>query len=256
MSTEKPIAVVTGVSSGIGREMVHALISKGYFVCGCARRQEKIDELSKQYDNKTGYFSAVDVSNGEQLQKFTNYITTEIGIPKLVIANAAVLRPGTVVNASEDDFNTSFNINIKGVFLLAKYLLPHMKSESNKDNKCGFFGISSAAGRNGIGKMSIYCASKWALEGFISSLAQELNESNVMCASYDPGVVATGMTHGMPNTDKWITSEEEGKAAIEQFLKTIDNGTDLNGKQLTTTLIEDKRTQEAFQNIMEAMARM
>ena len=253
---DKPIAVITGVSSGIGREMVHELISQGYFVCGCARRQEKVEELQKQYNNKKADFSIVDVSNEQAMEKWCNRITNEIGIPRILIANAAVLRAGTVPKLTANDFDQLFNINVKGSFLLIKNLLPSMQSEQNKGNQCGIFGVSSAAGRQGMPKMSLYCASKFALEGFFASLAQELQGSNIMCASYDPGVVSTGMTAQMPNTNEWVSSQEEGKAAVGQFLEKINKGKEYNGKQLTTSLINDERRNVAFGYIMQAMAQI
>ena len=221
------------------------MIGKGWFVCGCARRQEKIAELQKQYDSKSAHFSIVDVSNEKQMKEWCDKIAKEIGIPKMLIGNAGAFVAGSVAMASVADFDKVMNVNVKGVFLLCKYWLPYLKSEKNSNNKCGIFAVSSAAGRNGMGKFSLYCASKWALEGFMASMAKELEGTNVICASYDPGAVNTEMTGSMPETEKWVSSQEEGKAGVDQFLKTM-NDSSKNGAQLTTTMINDERQQLAF----------
>ena len=253
----KKIAVITGVSSGLGRSFAKELMNKNWFVFGCARRKDRIDQLNKQYYPKNGYFSVVDVTNNKALLNWANMICKKKDqIPKLLIANAGISIVNSIEHAKISDFEDIINLNVKSVFVLCKAFLPHMKC-ANELEKRGIIGISSGAGRVGVAKMGAYCASKWALEGLFQSMAQELKDTNVMCCTFNPGTVQTDMSKTIDDS-KFIPSDEVAKSAIPQFLKFIENEDDkFNGKQLDTVLINDKRQKASLEIFMKyLMARM
>eukprot|EP01084_Bolivina_argentea_P246858 413046_1 len=189
-SEDKPLAVITGVSKGIGYYSAMKLIEKGYIVAGCARNTNIMQELDKKYANHS--FIAVDVSDAEQVKKWSNLIITKYGSPQLLINNAGVAADKVLIeNASIDVLNKIIDVNTKGVMFVIKYFMKAMKE--NIKCKSKIITISSASGRNGYASMSPYCASKFAIEGLMISISKELPQ-HMMCCAYDPGGIITDMT--------------------------------------------------------------
>ena len=160
----KKIAVVTGVSKGIGLAMVHELIKSGYKVIGCARNKDKIKELNTTYEGK-GLFISVDVSDSDSVKSFVDKTIDKYGSPSLLILNAgASIKKCNIEDASIKDFDKVIKVNLYGVFYCLKSFIPFMKKD-----KCNskIIVISSPLGRMSVAGNNIYGCTKWALEGYI-----------------------------------------------------------------------------------------
>ena len=187
----KPIAVVTGVSKGIGLAAALKFIELGYTVIGCARSKAKMSELQEKYPSCD--FSSVDISNAIQVEQWSRRIIEKYGSPDILINNAGVACDKVKIeDVSIDNLNAIIDVNVKGVMYTIKYFMPSMKA--NKDKQSKIIAISSPSGRIGIGSMSPYCASKWAVEGLMLSIAKEVPEY-ITAIAYNPGGIITEMIY-------------------------------------------------------------
>ncbi len=189
-SNQKPLAVITGVSKGIGYYSAMKLMDLGYIVAGCSRNVNIMKQLDIKYE--THSFMVVDVSDPDQVEKWAAIIIQKYGSPQLLINNAGVAADKVLIeNATIDVLDKIINVNTKGPMFVIKYFIKSMKENIKINSK--IITISSASGRNGYEAMSPYCASKWAIEGLMQSISKEIPK-HMMCCAYDPGGIVTQMT--------------------------------------------------------------
>lgn len=186
MGLENKVAVVTGGSRGIGKAVCKALLQQGCKVIFCGKDKENLKKAERELKNHgdaKGHLA--DLSKIAEIKKFSDNIK---GLD-ILVNNAGVAYYKNFEDFSEEEINQTIDVNIRGLILLTKYLLPKM-------NKNGLIiNISSGAGKRGFGGLAVYCASKFAVIGFAESLAQELK--NVKVLSVCPGGVDTDMYMAM-----------------------------------------------------------
>jgi len=182
---ENEVIVITGVSRGIGKAMAKGFAERGYVV---ARDEEAVSGLNSEL-GKPHRFSVVDVSSGEQVSRWAQETLEELKPPGYVINNAAIInQPEPVWRISEQAFNELLQVNVLGMHNVVRAFLPAML-----EAKRGIIvNMSSGAGRTGLPDVAPYCTTKWAVEGYSASLAQELPET-LACVPLSPGIVSTDM---------------------------------------------------------------
>ena len=189
-SKNKPLAVITGVSKGIGYYSALKLMELGWTVIGCARNENIMKALDAKYEQHC--FMKVDVSDAKQVEKWARTIISKYGSPQLLLINAGVAADKVLIeDATIDVLDSIIDVNTKGVMYTIKYFIKSMKENDKLQSK--IITISSASGRHGFEAMSPYCASKWAVEGLMQSIAKEIPQ-HMMCCAYDPGGIVTSMT--------------------------------------------------------------
>ena len=243
------ILIITGVSKGLGLALANEFISQKWLVFGCARSQASIDELNKKYPNNSNkdipFFSKIDATDNESIQEWADKIIDAYGAPTIVFANAGVAQKRTILeNTEPKTFDTIIDVNIKGPFYLARAFLPSMK----KANKASaVLGMTSGAGRGANGFFAAYACSKWGLEGLFLSLAAELEGTNIMAASYSPGMIGTDMFATASGAGKNVdsigmpTAVDFAKETFPHLIKLLENVKEHNGKQITTPIMTDPK---------------
>ncbi len=180
------VAVITGVSAGIGRALVDEFIKQGFSVAGMARSTENIQELNKIYGDKHLFISG-DVADYKVVQEFAQSVHNKLGNVDVLFNNAGVksqLRP--LWEVTEEDFNRTINTNLMGVANMIRAFVPQMVA-----SKTGLIvNMSSEWGRVTDPKVGSYCASKFAVEGLTHSLAKDLPQG-VITVALSPFVVKT-----------------------------------------------------------------
>jgi NAD(P)-dependent dehydrogenase (short-subunit alcohol dehydrogenase family) len=151
----------------------------------------------------------VDASDPVAVHGWVRGVVERAGVPDLVVANAAVVTaPQPLWQVDPADFSRVMDVNVKGMFYLFHAVLPSMLARGTGT----LVGISSGYGRTTTPRMSAYCTSKWAVEGMMRTLAQELPKS--MCAvALDPGTLQTDMLRTalgagakfFPTPDQWVS---------------------------------------------------
>ena len=183
----KPIAIITGASTGIGKELAVEL-SNDYLVYLISRNIENLNKTKAIIHNKNNDCEviSVDISDEESVKKIHNKISNKDNI-ELLINNAGVAIFKDISDTTVNDWDQTINVNLRGSFLITKLLIENFKSQ--KSGKIVF--INSGAGLKPFKNSSAYVASKYGLRGFASSLREELREYNVKVISAFPGAVNT-----------------------------------------------------------------
>jgi len=123
----------------------------------------------------------------------------------ILVNNAGVGRFSRIDQFSIEDYNFIMDVNVKGVFLTTKYVVPHMiKKESGH-----IINISSIAGKNGFKTGTLYSASKHAIQGFTWSLREDLKEYKIKVTTICPGSVLTGFGGKEQNYVEWSIQPED-----------------------------------------------
>ncbi len=172
------VAVVTGAGRGIGRAVALKLAERGHDVALLARTVEELEAVAGEV-----------VARGRRAGAL---VAKDLGVPRVVVSNAGVVRRALVVESSEADWDHVIDVNLKGAFLVARALLPAMIAAK----RGRFVALASISSTLGTPRQSAYCAAKWGLVGFVKALAEELRPAGLQAMCVLPGSVDTAMLRG------------------------------------------------------------
>ena len=184
------VAVVTGGSVGLGRAIARALAAEGANIAIADIDEPGGKKLAAEL-KKTGVRAMVvktDVSKSAEVQAMVDEVIKEFGKIDILINNAGIVGPqGPWVQLEEEDFDLVMGIDFRGIFLCAKYVLPHMiKQKSGK-----IVNTSSCAGKTGEEYNGVYSASKAAIWNFTQSLAKEVGQYDINVNAVCPAAMDT-----------------------------------------------------------------
>ncbi|MDW7693981.1 oxidoreductase [Flammeovirgaceae bacterium SG7u.111] len=182
MSVQK-VVLITGASSGIGKDTAIQLIKEGHTVYGAARRVDKMNDLVEL----GGHALAMDVTDEAQMKAGVEKIVAEQGQIDVLVNNAGYAVYGAVEDISIEDARRQFEVNIFGLAGLTQLVLPHMRQA--KSGK--IINISSMGGKMYTPLGAWYHATKHALEGWSDCLRLELKQFGVDVVVIEPGAIIT-----------------------------------------------------------------
>ena len=195
MSHQKVI-MITGASSGMGKDAALKLIRDGHVVYGAARRVEKMKDLV----DAGGHSIAMDVTKEDQVLAGVKKVLDEQGRIDVLINNAGYGLYGSVEDVSMEDARRQFDVNIFGLARLTKEVLPHMRAQGSGR----IINISSMGGKIYTPLGAWYHATKHALEGWSDCLRLELKQFNIDVVVIEPGAIETefGDVMGKPMLER------------------------------------------------------
>jgi 3-hydroxy acid dehydrogenase / malonic semialdehyde reductase len=174
--------LITGSSSGIGREVARSFLSQGHQVIGIAR------DHSKFSDAGDGYIPyQIDLAKIDNLEKQFKAIGKEHADIDILFCNAAIGKFKNLEQFAVNDILQMINLDLTSQILLVRAFLPIMK----KNNKGLIIFTGSECALNGYSKASIYAAAKFGLRGFAQSLRAETAKSNIKVTMLNPGLTRT-----------------------------------------------------------------
>lgn len=179
----KKIILITGASSGMGKDFALQLIKEGYTVYGAARRADKMQDIV----DAGGYALEMDITNEEQVQAAVDTIISKEGKIDVLINNAGFGLYGAVEDISIDEARYQFEVNLFGLAGITKQVLPHMR----KQHSGKVINISSMGGKMYTPLGAWYHASKHALEGWSDCLRLELKQFGIDVVVIEPGIIDT-----------------------------------------------------------------
>lgn len=194
------VAIVTGASSGIGAASAWALARQGAKVTLAARREDKLRELAQEITNSGGEVLVVktDVSQKDQIETMVGETVRRRGRVDILLNNAGIAHFSSFLSMTEQQWDETLDINLKGQFLVAQATGREMVK-----NKYGrIINVASiASGQIGIGFPSIahYCASKGGVAALTEALATELAPQGINVNAIAPGAISTEMTVEIEN---------------------------------------------------------
>ncbi len=190
MQFKDKVVVITGASSGIGKELSFQFAKKGAKVVLAARSKEALEENARLINGAGGEARAVptDVSDRSQVKNLVDKTIQEFGCIDVFISNAGVTHaPLDFLDLAESDFRRVMETNLMGCVYGTQLAAPVM--EKTGGGLLVF--ISSIVGKRGIPQNSAYCASKFALQGLTESIRPELKKKNIRVVNICPPGVET-----------------------------------------------------------------
>jgi NAD(P)-dependent dehydrogenase (short-subunit alcohol dehydrogenase family) len=191
MSLQGKVALVTGGTSGIGRETAIQLAQAGAKVVVAGRRTEEGNAVVEEIVSAGGeaHFVKTDVTQEDQVQCLVDETVQRYGRLDIAFNNAGIEQTGLVTEFTEVEYRKVFDINVLGVFLSQKYEIPAML----KSGGGSIINTSSILGHIAMPGAAIYNASKHAVEGITKTTALELAGQGIRVNAVAPGAIATDM---------------------------------------------------------------
>jgi 3-oxoacyl-[acyl-carrier protein] reductase len=196
MSEPTPrVALITGGSRGLGAGLVDAFLEAGYCVETCARTTTdtvKAWEDDPEFKERF-HFSTVDVSDAADAERFVKEAATRWGSLDVLVNNAGVAREGVIGLFGDDALDQVVDLNLKGTVYVTRAASRVMLAR----RAGAIVNISSVVGLSGYRGLSVYGATKAALDGLTRALARELGSRGITVNSVAPGYLRTEMSHGL-----------------------------------------------------------
>lgn len=196
MRFKDKVAIVTGGASGIGRE-----VSKIFSIEGAKTVIFDIDEVNiKNFEKEIkdmGFYLEgykVDVSNFEEVSKFTNQVYEKFGRIDILVNNAGITRDNFLTKMSIDDWNKVISINLTGTFNCTKAVIPFMYEKESGV----VINVSSVVAIYGNIGQTNYIASKAGVIGLTKGWAKEFGKKGIRVNAVAPGFIKTPMTEKVP----------------------------------------------------------
>ena len=191
------IMIITGGTSGLGKELLKEAINRGFFVCNLARNKEKMDTLEVEYtQNYKGFIG--DVTDAEFVRSSINEISQLGDIYCLInCAEKACFKKATEYESSDIEMSL---MGLKGMILCSTEVL---KAKQEKDLK--IVNIMSSAALKGNKNEAVYCSAKWGERGYTEALKTEYKGTSVKVIGVYPG----GMNTNFWNNSRDYVSEEK-----------------------------------------------
>lgn len=193
MRLEGKVALVTGASRGIGKEIALLLAKEGAHVVvnysGSKERAEETAELVQEMGRQSFTYQC-DVSNNDSVQAMIKETIDRFGQLDILVNNAGITRDNLLMRMKEDEWDDVININLKGVFLCTKAVTRQMmRQRAGK-----IINIASIVGVIGNPGQANYVAAKAGVIGLTKSSARELASRGIQVNAVAPGFITTDMT--------------------------------------------------------------
>jgi len=220
------VAIVTGAGRGIGRSIALALAEEGANVVVVSRNQLEIDMVAKEVINLKVDVLAIktDVSQEREVEEMVNKTLAKFKRIDILVNNAGIPGPTEFITQIEiKDWDNTIRINLKGVFLCSRAVLPQMIKQKGGN----IINISSGAGKRrkedsflSPARSLVYSVSKFGLEGFTLALSAQVNKFNINVNSLCPGPTNTKFHATAPLEKRASMRKAEDIKRVAIFLAT------------------------------------
>jgi len=216
MDNIEKTVLITGASRGLGKELAKKYLDEGFFVVMISKNENlgNYKDIIDSYNSKNYkiYFTDLKVKN----EVFYDRIKNEVGIPKILILNSAIVNPINILDYSSELIKETIETNLMAnIFLIEAFIKDFIKRGSGII--CGVSSLADARGFSGAG---FYTASKAALSNYLEGLAIELKKYNIRVINIKPGLLKTEMSENLKinNYFKYDT-----KKAARKIFKAINS---------------------------------
>ena len=185
-------ALITGGSQGLGKVIAGHFLREGANVVLCARSEKDLsatrDELAKKFPAQKVFAKTCDVANESRVNELVAFALRELGSLQALVLNAGIYGPmGPTESVSLDEWRRAIDINLFGVLLPCRAVIPHFK----KTGRGKIVVLSGGGATNPLPNISSYAASKAAVVRLMETLAEELKSFHVDVNAIAPGALAT-----------------------------------------------------------------
>lgn len=210
--------LITGCSTGFGRTLAEAVLKKGDYLLATAREPEQLRTLIEPYP-ETAKAVRLDVTLAQDIQAAVDMAIATFGRIDVLVNNAGYGLIGALEEVSDIDIRQQFETNFFGALNLMRSVLPVMRQQGRGH----IVNLSSTAGLVGFGGSSIYCATKFALEGASEALAKEVESFGIKVTLIEPGAFRTDFNgRSLATAKQFIDAYAPVSGATLQWFKQMD----------------------------------
>jgi NAD(P)-dependent dehydrogenase (short-subunit alcohol dehydrogenase family) len=206
---------ITGVSSGFGRQLTEQLLERGDRVIGTVRDTGKVADLLERY-HETFHAELLDVTDMAAIREVVERSFSELGRIDVIISNAGYGLFGAAEELSDEQVEHIVATNLVGSIQLIRVALPHLRAQGGGR----VIQISSYGGQVAFAGNSMYHATKWGIEGFVESVAQEVAPFGIGMTIVEPGGARTEFRYGSAQVAQLMPVYDQTPA--HSFLSMLD----------------------------------
>ncbi|WP_238916184.1 SDR family oxidoreductase [Clostridium sp. YIM B02555] len=225
------VILITGCSSGIGREMAERLSKNGYTVVATARNLNDMENLN------VALKLSLDITNNESILDAVNKVMQHFGKIDVLINNAGYAFRSAVEEISDNNIEQMFNVNVYGIIRMIRVVVPYMR----KERSGRIINISSIAGKMVLPVSGAYCASKFATEALSDALRLELSAFGISVVVVEPGNIRTNfMKTVQNNSDRIISDSNSPYDELYKNYKTFNDNARTNepGPEVVSLVVQ------------------
>lgn len=177
---------ITGTSSGFGRALTEQLLARGDRVAATLRRVEVLDDLKARYADRL-WTAALDVTDSDAIRSVVDKAFADLGRIDVIVSNAGYGLFGAAEELTDEQIRHQIDTNIIGSIQLTRAVIPHLRAQGGGR----FLQLASMGAHIGFPGLSLYHATKWAIEGFFESVIQEVATFGIQVTLVEPGTART-----------------------------------------------------------------
>lgn len=196
--------LITGISSGFGREIAEQVLAECDIVFGTARNMKKLEDLAAQYP-ETLTAASLDVTDTEAVYRVTDEAFAKLGEIDVVVSNAGYGLYGAAEEINDEEALLQIQTNLIGSISFIRSTLPYLRQQKHGR----IIQVASVAGQVGYAGNSLYNATKFGITGYCEALSLEMEPFNVGVTVVEPGGARTDFRYGGVKVAKNLIPEYE-----------------------------------------------
>ena len=204
---------ITGTSSGFGRTLTEKLLARGDRVIATLRKRGALDDLQKQFGDWLSVMT-LDVTDTAAVRRVVDRAFAEAGRIDIVVNNAGYGLFGAAEEVTDEQIRHQIDTNVIGSIQVIRAALPHLREQGGGR----ILQVSSEGGQIAYPNFSLYHASKWAMEGFVESVAQEVAPFGIEFTLVEPGPARTSFGAGLVSPPPMAIYADTPAGKIRQAL--------------------------------------
>ncbi|MGJ7556343.1 SDR family oxidoreductase [Variovorax sp. RB3P1] len=209
--------LITGTSSGIGRELTETLLARGDSVTATVRQPDALRELQAQHGERLRV-AVLDVTDTTAVRSVVDAAFAAMGRIDVVVSNAGYGLFGAAEEVSDAQIRHQIDTNLVGAIQVIRAALPHLRAQGGGR----VLQVSSEGGQLAYPNFSLYHASKWGIEGFVESVAQEVAPFGIAFTLVEPGPTKTNFGGGLVSPAPMAVYDGTPAGAIRRALANGD----------------------------------
>ena len=220
MQLKDKVAIITGSGRGIGRAIATAYAAEGARVVIASRSTHELDAVAAEITAQEGEVLAVptDMRVRTDVENLIQQTVDRFGRIDILVNNAGVNPRGLFLDATDEEWEQGWQINVMGVVYCCRAALPIMQQQGSGN----IINVGSGMGQVGHANLSVYCASKAALHGLTQAIAEEVWQDGIIANVLIPGPVKTELSRGSwenagtfrAQSDPWKEPEQVVASAL------------------------------------------
>jgi NAD(P)-dependent dehydrogenase (short-subunit alcohol dehydrogenase family) len=199
--------IITGVSSGFGRELTEQLLERGERVVGTVRRLDSVADLVERYPERLRA-ELLDVTDTAAIRDVVDRSFAELGRIEVIVSNAGYGLFGAAEELSDEQIDHIIATNLVGSIQLIRAVLPHLRAQGGGR----IIQLSTYGGQVAYPGNSMYHATKWGIEGFVESVAQEVAPFGIGMTLVEPGGARTEFRYGSAEIARKMPAYDDSPA--------------------------------------------